>query len=247
MPIINRIAEFHSEAAEWRQDLHRHPELLYDVHRTAGMVANNLRRFGIDEVATGIGKTGVVGIIRGKNNGGGPVIGLRADMDALPITEATGLSYASENHGLMHACGHDGHTAMLLAAARHLAETRNFGGTVAVIFQPAEEGGGGAKAMLDDGLMERFGIEEVYGMHNMPGIPIGHFGIRPGPILASNRRVRNPYPRARRPCGAASSYRRSYCRRSGDCPSTANSNVSRRRSAGFRRSVGNHDQRRYRR
>ena len=185
MPIINRIAEFHSEAAEWRQDLHRHPELLYDVHRTAGMVANNLRRFGIDEVATGIGKTGVVGIIRGKNNGGGPVIGLRADMDALPITEATGLSYASENHGLMHACGHDGHTAMLLTAARHLAETRNFGGTVAVIFQPAEEGGGGAKAMLDDGLMERFGIEEVYGMHNMPGIPIGHFGIRPGPILAS--------------------------------------------------------------
>jgi hippurate hydrolase len=185
VPIINRIAEFHAEAAAWRRDIHQHPELLYDVHRTAGLVADRLKAFAVDEVATGIGQTGVVGVIRGRGNGAGPVIGLRADMDALPIAEATGLAYASETPGLMHACGHDGHTAMLLGAARYLAETRNFSGTAIVIFQPAEEGGGGAKAMLDDGLMERFGIEEIYGMHNMPGIPLGHFGIRPGPLLAS--------------------------------------------------------------
>jgi hippurate hydrolase len=185
LPIINRIAEFHAEAAAWRRDIHQHPELLYDVHRTAGLVADRLKAFAVDEVATGIGQTGVVGVIRGRGNGAGPVIGLRADMDALPIAEATGLAYASQTPGLMHACGHDGHTAMLLGAARYLAETRNFSGTAIVIFQPAEEGGGGAKAMLDDGLMERFGIEEIYGMHNMPGIPLGHFGIRPGPLLAS--------------------------------------------------------------
>jgi hippurate hydrolase len=185
LPIINRIAEFHAEAAAWRRDIHQHPELLYDVHRTAGLVADRLKAFAVDEVATGIGRTGVVGVIRGRGNGAGPVIGLRADMDALPIAEATGLAYASQNPGLMHACGHDGHTAMLLGAARYLAETRNFSGTAIVIFLPAEEGGGGAKAMLDDGLMERFGIEEIYGMHNMPGIPLGHFGIRPGPLLAS--------------------------------------------------------------
>jgi hippurate hydrolase len=185
LPIINRIAEFHDEATEWRRDIHRHPELLYDVERTAALVAGKLREFGIEDIATGIGRTGVVGIIRGREGGEGPVIGLRADMDALPLTEATGLPYASENDGLMHACGHDGHTAMLLAASRYLAETRRFDGTVAVIFQPAEEGGGGAKAMIDDGLLERFGIAEVYGMHNMPGIPVGRFGIRPGPLLAS--------------------------------------------------------------
>jgi amidohydrolase len=183
MPIINRIAEFHSEVTALRRDLHRHPELLYDVHRTAGRVAEELRRYGVDEVVTGIGRTGVVGVIRGERGGG--TIGLRADMDALPIKEATGLPYASHSEGLMHACGHDGHTAMLLAAARYLAENRRFRGTVILIFQPAEEGGGGGKAMIDDGLMERFAIEEVYGMHNMPGLPLGSFAIRPGAILAS--------------------------------------------------------------
>ena len=183
MPIVNRIAEFHPEITEWRRDIHRHPELLYEVHRTAGQVADRLRQFNVDEVVTGIGRTGVVGVIHGSADG--PVIGLRADMDALPITEATGLPYASEHEGLMHACGHDGHTAMLLGAARYLAETRRFRGTAVVVFQPAEEGGGGGKAMIDDGLMERFGIEEVYGMHNMPGLPVGEFAIRPGPLLAS--------------------------------------------------------------
>ncbi len=183
MPIINRIAEFHTEIAEIRRDLHQHPELLYDVHRTAGRVAEKLKAFGVDEVVTGIGRTGVVGVIRG--SGDGPTIGLRADMDALPITEATDLPYASANEGVMHACGHDGHTAMLLGAAKYLAETRNFKGTAILIFQPAEEGGAGGKAMLEDGLMERFGIEEVYGMHNMPGQPVGTFAIRPGPLLAS--------------------------------------------------------------
>jgi amidohydrolase len=183
MPITNRIAEFHPDISAWRHDIHRHPELLYDVHRTAGLVADKLKEFDVDEIVTGIGRTGVVGVIHGRPDG--PVIGLRADMDALPITEATGLPYASENPGLMHACGHDGHTAMLLGAARYLAETRRFRGTVVVVFQPAEEGGGGGKAMVDDGLMERFSIEEIYGMHNMPGIPVGQFAIRPGPLLAS--------------------------------------------------------------
>ena len=183
MPIVKRIAEFQTEIAEFRRDLHQHPELLYDVHRTAGRVADKLKEFGVDEVVTGIGRTGVVGVIHG--SGQGPVIGLRADMDALPIEEATALPYSSKNDGLMHACGHDGHTSMLLGAAKYLAETRQFRGTVILVFQPAEEGGAGAKAMLDDGLMERFGIEEIYGMHNMPGLPIGQFAIRPGPLLAS--------------------------------------------------------------
>ena len=185
MPTVNRLSEFLPEIIEWRRDIHRHPELLYDVDRTAGLVAEKLIGFGLDEVATGIGRTGVVGIIHGRPNGAGPVIGLRADMDALPIAEATGLGYASANPGLMHACGHDGHTAMLLGAARYLSETRNFHGTAVMIFQPAEEGGGGAKAMIDDGLMDRFGIDEVYGMHNMPGIPVGVLAIRPGPLMAS--------------------------------------------------------------
>lgn len=184
MPIINRVAEFQADIAAWRQDFHANPELLYDVHRTARTVAEKLRSFGVDEVATGIGRTGVVGIIKGKSNGSGKVIGLRADMDALPITERTDKPYASQNAGKMHACGHDGHTAMLLGAARYLAETRNFDGTVAVIFQPAEEGGAGGKAMIQDGLMERFGISEVFGMHNLPGIPLGQFAIREGGIMA---------------------------------------------------------------
>lgn len=184
MPIINSIAAAADEIAVWRQDLHRHPELDYDVHRTAGIVAEKLKAFGCDEVVTGIGRTGVVGVIRGRLPGSG-VIGLRADMDALPIFEATGKDYASTVPGKMHACGHDGHTAMLLGAARHLAETRNFAGTAVVIFQPAEEGGGGGKAMVQDGMMDRFGIREVYGLHNMPGMPVGHFALRPGPMLAA--------------------------------------------------------------
>jgi hippurate hydrolase len=185
MPIINRFAEFQDDIAEWRRDFHRHPELLYDVHRTAGVVADRLMSFGVDELATGIGRTGVVAVIRGRNSGSGKVIGLRADMDALPITESSGRKYASVNPGRMHACGHDGHTAMLLGAARYLAETRNFDGTAVLIFQPAEEGGAGGKAMVDDGLMERFAIGEVFGMHNMPGMAPGAFALRPGPILAS--------------------------------------------------------------
>jgi hippurate hydrolase len=184
MPIVNRVADLSPEITAWRRDLHAHPELLYDVHRTAGAVADRLRAFGCDEVVTGIGRTGVVGVIRGRK-GGGRTIGLRADMDALPIEEATGLPYASTTPGKMHACGHDGHTAMLLGAARYLSETRNFAGTAVVIFQPAEEGGAGGKAMVDDGLVSRFGIGEFYGMHNYPGMPVGAFGIRPGPMMAA--------------------------------------------------------------
>jgi amidohydrolase len=188
MPIVNRVADLHPEIQAWRRDIHQHPELLYDVHRTAAFVADRLREFGCDEVATGLGKTGVVGVIRGRKSakdGDLKVIGLRADMDALPIEEATNLPYASKTPGKMHACGHDGHTAMLLGAARYLAETRNFAGNAIVIFQPAEEGGAGAAAMIKDGLMDRFGIEQVYGMHNGPGIPIGSFAIRSGPIMAA--------------------------------------------------------------
>ena len=185
MPIINRVADFADEVTAWRRDFHAHPELLYEVHRTAGIVADKLRAFGCDEVVTGLGRTGVVGVIRGRRGEGGRVIGLRADMDALPIEEATDAPYTSRNPGLMHACGHDGHTAMLLGAAKYLAETRNFDGTAVIIFQPAEEGGGGGAEMIKDGLMERFGIQEVYGMHNWPGTPLGHFAIKRGPIMAA--------------------------------------------------------------
>jgi hippurate hydrolase len=188
MPIVNRIAEFHPEIREWRRDLHAHPELMFDVHRTAKTVADKLKAFGCDEVVPGIGRTGVVGVIKGRKEAGNSrakVIGLRADMDALPIEEATGLPYKSTTPGKMHACGHDGHTAMLLGAAKYLAETRNFGGTAVVIFQPAEEGGGGGREMVQDGMMDRFGIEEVYGMHNYPGMPVGQFGMRAGPIMAA--------------------------------------------------------------
>ncbi len=185
MPIINSIAAMHDEVTAWRRDLHEHPELLYDVHRTAGIVAEKLRAFGCDEIVTGIGKTGVVGVIEGRKSGSGKVIGLRADMDALPMDEITGLPHASKTPGKMHACGHDGHTAMLLGAAKYLAETRNFDGTAVLIFQPAEEGGAGGKAMVDDGMMERWNIQEVYGMHNAPGIPVGQFATRTGPILAA--------------------------------------------------------------
>jgi hippurate hydrolase len=184
MPVLNRAAELQAEVTDWRRRLHQEPELNFDVYKTADFVTAKLKQFGCDEVATGIGRTGVVGVIRGRQ-GDGETIGLRADMDALPIREATGKPYASATPGVMHACGHDGHTAMLLGAAKYLAETRNFAGSVAVIFQPAEEGGGGGNEMVKDGMMERFGIDRVFGMHNMPGLPIGHFAIRPGPIMAS--------------------------------------------------------------
>ncbi|MDR6819515.1 hippurate hydrolase [Neorhizobium sp. 2083] len=184
MPILNRAAELQGEVSEWRRYLHENPEILYEVENTASFVEQKLREFGVDEVVPGIGRTGVVGIIRGKGPGG-RTIGLRADMDALPLTEITGKPWASKHPGRMHACGHDGHTSMLLGAAKYLAETRNFNGTVALIFQPAEEGGAGALAMVEDGMMERFGIEEVYGMHNMPGIPLGQFAIRKGGIMAA--------------------------------------------------------------
>ncbi|MEZ2131684.1 MULTISPECIES: M20 aminoacylase family protein [unclassified Sinorhizobium] len=184
MPILNRAAELQDEVTEWRRHIHARPELLFAVENTAAFVAEKLREFGVDEIVTGIGRTGVVGLIRGKGDSG-RAIGLRADMDALPLTEISGKPWASTTPGKMHACGHDGHTAMLLGAAKYLAETRNFNGNVAVIFQPAEEGGGGGNLMVQDGMMERFGIEEVYGMHNLPGLPVGHFAIRKGPIAAA--------------------------------------------------------------
>ena len=184
MAIVNRVADLHNKIKEWRRDFHAHPELRYDVHRTANSVAEKLKSFGCDEVVPGIGRTGVVGVIRGRK-AGSKVVGLRADMDALPLEEETGLPYKSTVPGKMHACGHDGHTAMLLGAAKYLAETRNFAGTAVVIFQPAEEGGAGALAMVKDGLISRFGIQEVYGMHNYPGLPVGQFAIRPGAMMAA--------------------------------------------------------------
>src|SRR6201991_2825280 len=192
MPIVNRVADLQPDIQAWRRDIHQHPELLYDVHRTAAFVADRLREFGCDEVVTGMGKTGVVGVIKGKKPAGHgdlKAICWRDEMEARPIHEYTDLPYASKTPGLMHACGHDGHTAMLLGAARYLAETRNFAGDAVVIFQPAEEGGAGAKAMIKDGLMDRFGIEQVYGMHNGPGIPVGSFAIRQGPIMAATAAV----------------------------------------------------------
>lgn len=175
-------------ATEWRRDFHRHPELLFDVVHTAARVAEILRSFGCDEVVTGIGRTGVVAVLRGGNAPEGRTIGIRADMDALPIMETTGVPYASRVPGKMHACGHDGHMAMLLGAVKHLAETRAFSGTLVAIFQPAEEGGGGAKVMSDDGLFDRFGIEEVYALHNLPGMEVGTFALSDGVLLAASDR-----------------------------------------------------------
>ncbi len=183
MPVVNRIADYSSDMQEWRQWMHRHPETRFDCHATAGFVVERLRSFGVDEIHEGIAESGVVAIIEGQ--GDGPTLGLRADMDALPITETTGAPHASEVPGKMHACGHDGHTTMLLGAARYLAETRAFRGRVALIFQPAEEWGGGADVMVREGLMERFGIAAVYAMHNAPGVPFGHFVTTPGPIMAA--------------------------------------------------------------
>ncbi len=183
MPVLNRIADFADEMTAWRRHLHQNPELGFECQQTAGFVAERLREFGVDEIHEGIGSTGLVGIIRGRKEG--PVIGLRADMDALPMDEETGAEWASKVPGRMHACGHDGHTTMLLGAAKYLAETRNFAGSVALIFQPAEENGGGADVMVREGMMERFGIERVFAMHNNPGQALGTFQTTPGPIMAA--------------------------------------------------------------
>lgn len=185
MALLPESLEMRDEVAAWRRHLHERPEILYDVFETAAFVASKLESFGCDEIVTGLGRTGVVGLIHGRAGAGGPVVGLRADMDALPISETSGVAWSSKTPGKMHACGHDGHTAMLLGAARHLAATRNFSGSVAVIFQPAEEGGAGGLAMVKDGMMERFGITRVFGMHNLPGLAVGKFATRPGPITAS--------------------------------------------------------------
>jgi len=185
MPVLPRLTELQPEITTWRRDFHQHPEILFETHRTAGIVAEKLREFGCDIIKTGIGRTGIVGVIKGTKTDSNKVIGLRADMDALPMTEATGLPYASNEAGKMHACGHDGHTSMLLGAAKYLSETRNFDGTAVVIFQPAEEGGGGGREMCADGMMDEFGIQEVYGMHNWPGLPLGQFAIRSGAFFAA--------------------------------------------------------------
>ncbi|MEM1232731.1 MAG: M20 aminoacylase family protein [Pseudomonadota bacterium] len=184
MPVVNRIAEFAEDMKTWRRYLHRHPELGFECHKTAAFVADKLRAFGVDEIHDGIAKSGIVALINGRD-GEGPTLGLRADMDALPMTEETGLDYASEIPGKMHACGHDGHTTMLLGAARYLAETRNFSGRVALIFQPAEEGGGGGEVMVDAGIMDRFDICEVYAIHNAPNREEGMLYTTPGPIMAA--------------------------------------------------------------
>ncbi len=183
MPVINRIADYAEEMKAWRQHLHQHPELTFELHETAKFVAERLREFGVDEIHEGIAKTGIVAIINGQ--GAGPTIGLRADMDALPITETTGAAHASANPGVMHACGHDGHTTMLLGAAKYLTETRRFAGRVALIFQPAEEDGGGGEVMVREGIMDRFGIAQVYGIHNVPNLPFGSFNTMPGPLMAA--------------------------------------------------------------
>ncbi len=183
MPVNNRIADFADEMTAWRRHLHQNPELRFDCHGTAAFVAQRLREFGVDEIHEGIAESGLVAIIEGQ--GEGPTIGLRADMDALPITEATGAAHASRVDGAMHACGHDGHTTMLLGAARYLAETRRFCGRVALIFQPAEEGGGGANVMVEEGIMDRFGITRVFGLHNAPGKPVGQFSTTAGPLMAA--------------------------------------------------------------
>ncbi|MDR6431853.1 M20 aminoacylase family protein [Brucella pseudogrignonensis] len=185
MPVENWTSNQLDELIAFRRDLHENPELLYDVNRTAEKVAEALRAAGLDEVVTGIGRTGVVGVIRGQTNKSGRAIALRADMDALPILEETGAAWSSKVPGKMHACGHDGHTTMLLGAARELVKSRAFDGTVIVIFQPAEEGGAGAKAMIDDGLFKRWPVNEVYGMHNRPNLEVGNFTINSGPIMGS--------------------------------------------------------------
>jgi hippurate hydrolase len=181
--VINRIAEFEPELRAWRRHLHTIPELDFDLFDTAAFVAERLREIGVDAIHEGIARTGIVALIRGREPG--PVVGLRADMDALPILEAVDRPWKSTRPGKMHACGHDGHTAILLGAGRYLAETRNFAGTVALIFQPSEETSGGGRVMVEEGMMERFGIGRVFGLHNEPGRRLGEIGLRPGPLLAA--------------------------------------------------------------
>ncbi|MDD8024726.1 MAG: M20 family metallopeptidase [Paracoccaceae bacterium] len=183
MPVLNRIAALAPEMTEWRRFLHQNPELEFDLPVTSGFVADKLRDFGVDELHKGIATSGIVALIHGQKPG--PVIGLRADMDALPINEITGAEYASQTPGKMHACGHDGHTTMLLGAAKYLCETRNFAGTVALLFQPAEEEGGGGEVMVKEGVMDRFNITQVYGIHNAPNVPFGHFHTTQGPLMAA--------------------------------------------------------------
>ncbi|WP_294221109.1 M20 aminoacylase family protein [uncultured Shimia sp.] len=183
MPVVNRIADFADEMKGWRRHLHAHPELEFNCHETAAFVVQRLKEFGVDEIHEGIATSGVVAIINGQ--GDGPTIGLRADMDALPMDEITGADYASTVAGKMHACGHDGHTTMLLGAAKYLTETRKFAGRVALIFQPAEEDGGGAGVMVEEGVMDTFGVKDVYAIHNVPGLPLGEFHTTPGPIMAA--------------------------------------------------------------
>jgi len=183
------IAQFHPELTALRRDLHAHPELGFEEVYTAGRVQAALKLCGVDEIHTGIGKTGVVGVIEGRQTASGRMIGLRADMDALTMTETNDFPWKSARSGMMHGCGHDGHTTMLVGAARYLAETRNFDGTVVLIFQPGEEGFAGAKAMIEDGLFERFPVQSVYGMHNWPGLKPGMIGLRPGPMMAAADRV----------------------------------------------------------
>jgi len=191
-PVKNSIAALVPELSEWRRDFHRHPEMLYECRRTAKLVAERLREFGFDEVHEGVGRTGVVGLLHGAS---GPAMSankrvlFRADMDALPIVEATGAEYASQASGTMHACGHDGHTTLLLGAAKHLAGARDFDGTLVFCFQPAEEGGAGAEAMIEDGLFERFPVKGVYGLHNWPGLDVGRFAVARGPAMASADRL----------------------------------------------------------
>jgi amidohydrolase len=183
MPVLNRIAAYAEEMKGWRRQLHAHPELSFDCHKTAAFIVDRLTEFGVDEIHSGIATSGIVAIINGQ--GDGPVIGLRADMDALPITEITGVDYASTVPGMMHACGHDGHVTMLLGAAKYLCETRRFTGRVALLFQPAEEDGGGGQVMVQEGVMDRFGVRQVFGIHNAPNIPFGHFQTTPGALMAS--------------------------------------------------------------
>jgi len=186
MPVRNRLAEMQTEISEWRKDLHRIPELRFELPKTTSKVTSLLTSFGVDELHENIGVSGVVAVIRGRENSSKKVIGFRADMDALPINEVADHDHKSLAMGKMHACGHDGHTSILLGVAKYLSETRNFNGTVVLAFQPAEEGGGGAWAMVEDGLMDRWKIDEIYGLHNMPNLPIGNFAIRPGPMLAAS-------------------------------------------------------------
>lgn len=191
MPVKNRLAELQPEIAAWRQHLHENPELQYELYKTSAFVEARLREMEIDEITPGVGKTGIVAVIKGRTDTSGRVVLLRADMDALPILEDTGLAYQSKTPGVMHACGHDGHTAMLLGAAKYLSETRNFDGTAVLMFQPAEEGGAGAKAMIDEGVLTRWGkVSEAYGLHNWPGIPTGQFAVKSGPLMAATNTFR---------------------------------------------------------